>query len=158
MGIGKPIYNYPIRANFLGLSAESAATINKFYMTQLRFNLFKGTNIEVDVLNNRRHQIIAVFLPCLAVTTVLFQMTMYQFTKAPSITKQTPMWRCGAKSRTSGEWHGITPWETCLMWPREHITGHSTRMKAMRDTEITRRRNTNCLVACQCAYHIWTCL
>lgn len=88
--LGKPIYNYPIRANFLGLSPESATMINEFYMTKLPINIFKGTNIQVDVLNNRRHQIIGVFVPALIALTVGFQFTMYQFTKAPTIKSQTP--------------------------------------------------------------------
>eukprot|EP00483_Globobulimina_turgida_P000704 UN00704 len=88
--IGKPIYNYPIRANFLGLSPKSAAIINNFYQTKLPINIFKGTNISVDVLNNRRHQIIGVFVPCLLLISCGFQFTMYQFTSAPSINRQSP--------------------------------------------------------------------
>ena len=52
LGVGRPIYRYPIKANFMGLSESTANTINEFYMTRLPL---KGTNIQIDVLNNRRH-------------------------------------------------------------------------------------------------------
>ena len=51
-GWGRPIYNYPIKANFLGLSEGTATAINEFYMTRLPM---KGSNVKIDVLNNRRH-------------------------------------------------------------------------------------------------------
>eukprot|EP01084_Bolivina_argentea_P115964 206138_1 len=75
--LGKPIYNYPIRANFMGLSPKTAAFFNNFYQNKLPINIFKGTQIEVDVLNNRRHQIIGVFVPILLTVTVGFQFAMY---------------------------------------------------------------------------------
>eukprot|EP01084_Bolivina_argentea_P141544 248709_1 len=92
--LGTPIYNYPIKTNFLGLSPKSASFINNFYQNKLPMNIFKGTNIEVDVLNNRRHQIIGVFMPMLLILTCGVQFTMYQFTKAPTIKRQSaaPGW------------------------------------------------------------------
>ena len=49
---GRPIYNFKIYANFMGLSEETGAKINEFWHKYLPL---RGTNIQIDVLNNRRH-------------------------------------------------------------------------------------------------------
>ena len=122
--LGAPIYNYPIRANFLGLSPETAAFINEFYMTKFPINLFKGTNIQVDVLNNRRHQFIAVFVPALITMTIGFQFTMYQFTKAPSIKSQTPA--PGWEVPKGYDWHSIPPTPANVaLWRKKQDIGHN---------------------------------
>jgi len=121
--IGKPIYNYPIRANFLGLSPATAATINEFYMTKLPINIFKGTAIQVDVLNNRRHQIIGVFVPALLAMTIGFQFTLYQFTKAPSIKKQTPA--PGWEVPKDYSWTALPPTPANVaLWRKKQELGH----------------------------------
>merc|ERR1719295_233326 len=62
----------------------------------------------VDVLNNRRHQFIGVFMPMLITMTIGFQFTMYQ---------------CGGRRRTLDTSHGTTKWVMSLMSQQEHIHG-----------------------------------
>ena len=141
--LGKPIYNYPIRANFLGLSPETAATINSFYMTKLPINIFKGTNIVVDVLNNRRHQLIGVFVPALIVMTIGFQFTMYQFTKAPTIKKQTPA--PGWEIPKGYDFKNLPPTPANVaLWRKKQDIGHSPWDYKMGDEMDIR------------ATHVWT--
>eukprot|EP01083_Nonionella_stella_P116846 347584_1 len=122
--LGKPIYNYPIRANFMGLSPKTAAFFNNFYQTKFPINLFKGTQIEVDVLNNRRHQIIGVFVPILLTVTVGFQFAMYQFTKAPSIARQTPA--PGWEVPEGYNWKNLPPTPANVaLWRKKQELGHA---------------------------------
>eukprot|EP01084_Bolivina_argentea_P179500 310169_1 len=131
--LGRPIYNYPIRANFLGLSPKTASLINGFYTTKLPLNIFKGTNVEVDVLNNRRHQLIGVFMPCLFILTVGFQFTMYNFTKAPSIKKQTPAPGWEVPKGYDFKHLPPTPANVAL-WRKKQELGHETWDYRMGDT------------------------
>jgi hypothetical protein len=86
-GVGRPIYNYAIKANFLELSTANATKLNSFYMKYLPL---RGTNFRVDVLNNRRHQFIGVFMPAALLTTFFIQYTHFQMTKVPKIVSQVP--------------------------------------------------------------------
>ena len=121
--LGTPIYHYPIRANFMGLSPKSAAMINEFWMNKVPMNLMKGTNITVDVLNNRRHQVIGVFVPMLFTMTIGFQFVMYQFTKAPSVKKQTPA--PGWEIPAGYDWKHLPPTPgNVALWRKKQDIGH----------------------------------
>jgi len=86
-GIGRPIFNFPAKANFLELSETQANKINALYMRRLPLS---GTNFYVDVLNNRRHQVLGVFVPVASLVVLLYQFSYFQYTKAPAIVSQVP--------------------------------------------------------------------
>ena len=94
-------------------------------MTKLPMNILKGTNIEVDVLNNRRHQLIGVFMPCFFMVTCGFQFVMFQFTKSPSIVKQTPA--PGWEVPQNYDWEHIPPTAANIaLWRKRQELGHET--------------------------------
>lgn len=87
LGVGRPIFNYPVKTNFLELSPAGAESINKFWQKLLPL---KGSDLKVDVLKNRRHQVLGVFLPAALAANFFIQFSYYQYTKVPDIVSQVP--------------------------------------------------------------------
>eukprot|EP00494_Astrolonche_serrata_P004460 UN04473 len=86
-GIGRPIFNFPAKTNFLGLSEGGAESINSIWQKLLPL---RGTDLKIDVLNNRRHQIMGVFVPGALLATFFLQYIQFQRTKVPDIISQVP--------------------------------------------------------------------
>merc|ERR1719208_797663 len=86
-GFGRPIYHFPVKTNFMGLSEAKATQINAFYM---RYLPTSGVQLDVDVLNNRRHQIIGVALPAVIAVAAFIQFAYYNISTPPKVSMQTP--------------------------------------------------------------------
>merc|ERR1711920_382012 len=119
-GFGRPIYHFPVKANFMGLTEGTAVQINKFYMERLPLS---GVQLDVDVLNNRRHQVIGVFIPAGLALTALVQFAWYNLTTpARRISEEpAPGWEVPA----GFDYHHLAPTpNNVATWKKRQEMGH----------------------------------